>query len=192
MSSWLSSLAGCGAIRSAAEGDADGSRCLGLAKSAGRRSGRDPVATVRLAYRPFAVLPGGRLLRPRSAGRSLEVLALDPADHQGGDPPDRFHGHAVLGRVAIASPVERVRIGRALVAGNRRTRPGFKCFDPFIGVRAERGGQVVSLAACFWCRNVAVAGPDGGRAIFPLSGWPARALERQLAAAGIALADPLV
>ena len=121
---------------------------------------------------------------------TLAVLALDPADHQNGNPPGRFLGRAVLGQITVVSPAERVRIGQALVAGNRRTRPEFKCFDPYIGVRATRGGQAVSLAACFWCGNVEVAGPDGGRGIFPLSGWPARLLVRQLAAAGVALAEP--
>jgi len=121
---------------------------------------------------------------------ALEVLALDPADHQNGNPPDRFHGHAILGRVVVASAAERTRIGRALVAGNRRTGPSFKCFDPYIGVVAERGGDRVSLAACFWCGNVEVAGPGTERRIYPLSGWPARPLVRQLAAAGVVLPKP--
>jgi hypothetical protein len=121
---------------------------------------------------------------------ALEVLALDPADHQNGDPPDRFHGHVILGRVAVATAEERARIGRALVKGNRRTGPSFKCFDPYIGVVAERGGGRVSLAACFWCGNVEVAGPGLERRIYPLSGWPARPLGRQLVAAGIVLAKP--
>lgn len=120
----------------------------------------------------------------------LEVFSLDPADYENGDSPDRFHGHLVLGRVAIASKRERVRIGRALVAGNRRTGPNFKCFDPHIGVVAERAGARVSLAACFWCGNAEVAGPEALRSIYPLSSWPARLLERQLAAAGIAMAKP--
>jgi hypothetical protein len=120
----------------------------------------------------------------------LEVLSLDPADYQNGDPLDRFLGHAILGQVAVTSTTERARIGRALVAGNRRTGPSFKCFDPYIGVVAERDGVRVSLAACFWCGNVEVAGSGSERRIYPLSGWPARPLVRQLAAAGIELPKP--
>jgi hypothetical protein len=86
--------------------------------------------------------------------------------------------------------LERRRIGRALVAGNRRTGPSFKCFDPYIGVMVVRGSARLSLAACFWCGNVEVVGPAAHRRIYPLSSWPARPLERQLAVAGVVLPSP--
>src|SRR5262249_18833702 len=100
------------------------------------------------------------------------------------------HGHTILGRVFVASPSERTRIGRALIEGNRRTGPNFKCFDPYIGVAAGRGGGGTALAAWFWWGDVEVICSGPFPPIFSFSGWPARPLARQLAAAGIALPPP--
>src|SRR5690242_15043021 len=61
---------------------------------------------------------------------SLEVLCLDPEDHENDNPPGRFHGHRIIGRVIVESPSDRSRLGKALIEGNSRTGPSFKCFDP--------------------------------------------------------------
>ncbi len=135
---------------------------------------------------PFHLFPAAirHILKQPDA---VEILSIDPADHENGDPPGRFDGHAILGRVNVKSLADRRWIGHSLIVGNRHTGPSFKCFDPYIGVIVDRGGERVTLAACFWCGNVAVSGPGPSSRIYPLSGWTAAALERQLKAAGIAI-----
>ncbi|MBM4067620.1 MAG: hypothetical protein FJ271_01555 [Planctomycetes bacterium] len=120
----------------------------------------------------------------------MEIFSLDPEDHRNSDPHDRCHGYRILGQLTVTSSGQRRKIGRSLVAGNCRTGPSFKCFDPHMGVRVERAGQRASLAACFWCGNVEVIGPAADREIYPLSGWPARLLARHLMQARIPLPEP--
>ena len=141
-------------------------------------------------------VPVPKRLIPESARKVLEnaeamtVYSLDPAGF-GEDTPENFHRWRVLGSITIACPDTRARIAASMIAANRASDGGFKCFDPTHGVSITWQGRMVDLLACFWCSQLEVIGPGGDWAgIFPLTGQPQRQLDRLLRRGGVTLAKP--
>ena len=98
-----------------------------------------------------------------------------------------FHQYAVLGKVEIENPAERVRIIAKFQQAIEKPDGAHKCFWPRHALVAREHGKTFEIAICFQCRQFFFYG-DSRNQFCEISRSAEPVLTKHLADAGILLA----
>jgi hypothetical protein len=120
----------------------------------------------------------------------LTLYSIDgrePRKPQAPEPPQRFYGHPVLGKVEVADAAQRREIMRSLRWGVAEHTPMTMagCFWPRHAIRIVAGGRTIDYVICFECRQVEVRQGDSCCEVIGMTRSPQPLFNKVLHDAGV-------